>query len=123
MADSKVEKNINDYPEAISLKGTEELVEQMKKKVCKIIIGNEVKGTGFFCKTRFNNNELILLITTNQIINESILYKGKEKISLSINNDAEKREIELENRIKYTKEENNITIIEIKEEDNINNFF
>ena len=67
MAEIKV-KNTNDYPESISLKGTEEIVEQMKKKVCKIFIGNDIKGTGFFCKIPYNNNELKVLMTNNHII-------------------------------------------------------
>ena len=45
-----IEKNINDYPEAISLEGTEEIVKQMKNKVCQIYIENVIKGTGFLCK-------------------------------------------------------------------------
>ena len=45
-----------------------------------------------------------------------------EKITISINNDKEIKEIELNNRKKYTNKEYDISIIEIKEEDEINNF-
>ena len=70
------EKKINDYPDTVSLKGTEEIVKQMKKSICKILLGKK-KGTGFFCKIPFGNNLLPVLITNNHIIDEIIL---KEKI-------------------------------------------
>ena len=117
--------NIKIYPESISLEGTEEIVKQMKNKVCKIYIGENIKGTGFFCKIPYfqiNNFLLPVLITTNHIINEQNIGKNKEVISLSINNNKEKKEIELDNRIKYTSKEYNITIIEIKKEDKIDNY-
>ena len=61
------EKNIEDYPKSISLEGTEIILEQMKKKVCKINIGRK-KGTGFFCKIPYpdNNNLLTVLITNKE---------------------------------------------------------
>ena len=44
-------------------------------------------------------------------------------IIISINNDKNKyREIKLDNRMKYTNKDYDITIIEIKEEDKINNY-
>ena len=92
----------------------------MKKKVCKINIGRK-KGTGFFCKIPFPNdkNLLSVLITNNHVIDELIL-KNEKKIKVFIN--KEKKEIELENRIKYTNEEYDITIIEIKNKDKIEDY-
>ena len=95
----------------------------MEKKICKIKIGN-IRGTGFFCKIPFPNKENILnvLITANHIINDKLLKEEDGKISIKIKEETEKTIINLNNRIKYTNEEYDITIIEIKEEDNINNF-
>ena len=116
------ENNIKFYPKFVSLKGTETILDQMKEKVCKISIGNGIKGTGFFCKIPyFDDNQLLpVLITNNQIINESILNQENKKISLTVNNMG--REIGLNNRIKYTNKKYDITIIEIKEKDGISNY-
>ena len=118
------EKNKKYLLEAISLEGTEEIVKQMRSKVCKISIEDNIKGTGFFCKIPYpdKNNLLPVLISSNNIIDESRIKKEKEIISILINNDEELKEIELCNRIKYTNKEYNITIIEIKEIDKINNY-
>ena len=113
------EKEIAGYPKAISLKGTEEIIKQMKTKICKIFKDNGQKGTGFFCKVPYpnENNLLPVLITNNHIINELEMNKT---IALSINNDF--KELKLKDRIKYTNRELDITIIEIKNYDNINNY-
>ena len=113
------------YPTVINLECTKEIINQMEKNICKIKI-REIQGTGFFCKIPFQdkNNMLKVLITNNHVINEDILYKNDEKISIYIEEEKHIRKLNLNNRIKYTKkkEEYDITIIEIKEEDGINNF-
>ena len=64
----KYNNKIEDYPKSISLEGTEIIIEQMKKKVCKINIGNK-KGIGFFCKIPFPDiNNLLPVLITNYII-------------------------------------------------------
>jgi len=67
---------------------------------------------------------LTVLITNNHIINEDILYKKDAKISIFIKEEKKYKELNLNDRIKYTnkKKEYDITIIEIKENDGINNF-
>ena len=113
------------YPTVINLDCTKEIINQMEKNICKIKV-REKQGTGFFCKIPFsnNNNMLKVFITNNHIINEDILYKEDETISIYIEEEKHIRTLNLNNRIKYTKkkEEYDITIIEIKEEDGINNF-
>ena len=114
------------YPTVINLDCTKEIINQMEKNICKIKI-RENQGTGFFCKIPFpdKNNMLKVLITNNHVINEDILYKKDEKISIYIEKEKHFRKLNLNNRIKYTKkkEEYDITIIEIKEEeDGIKNF-
>ena len=110
------------YPDVISLENTKKIIQQMEKNICKIKIGN-MQGTGFFCKIPFPNkdNMLPVLITNNHVINENILFKEDEKISIYIEEKGS-RNINLNNRKKYTDKEFDITIIEIKDKDQINNY-
>ena len=98
-------------------------MEQMQKNICKIKIdGNQ--GTGFFCKIPFPNkdNMLPVLITNNHIIKQDILYKNDEIIKIKIKNDEKEKKINLNDRKKYTNEKFDITIIELKPKDEINDF-
>ena len=116
------ESKKDNYPDCISLECTEKILKQMKLKVCKILLDSG-NGTGFFCKIKFPNNKLIpVLITNNHVINESMLKDENQKIYYSIYNQKGIKYIKLNNRMKYTspKEKYDITIIEIKESDNIN---
>jgi len=94
----------------------------MEKNICKIKIGNE-QGTGFFCKIPFPNkdNMIPVFITNNHVINDKILKKDDEKISIFIEAQNSKK-IGLKNRMKYTNEEYDITIIELQDKDEINNY-
>ena len=117
------ESILRGYPNVISYECTKKIMEQMSKNICKIKIGEE-QGTGFFCKIPFPdiNNMLSVFITNNHIINDKILYKNNSKININIEEENEIKEINLNNRIKYTNKEYDITIIEIKENDNIKNY-
>jgi len=117
------ESILRGYPNVISYECTKKIMEQMSKNICKIKIGEE-QGTGFFCKIPFPdiNNMLSVFITNNHIINDERLYENNLKININIEEENEIREINLNNRIKYTNEEYDITIIEIKENDNIKNY-
>ena len=46
------EINKESYPKWISLKSSEEIIKQMKSKVCKIFLDSG-NGTGFFSKFHF----------------------------------------------------------------------
>ena len=119
------ESILADYPNVIPFDCTKEIPNQMEKCICKIKIGEE-QGTGFFCEIPFpdKENKLKVLITNNHVINEDLLYKDDSKISIYIKEEKQIRELNLNDRIKYTKkkEEYDITIIELKEEDGINNY-
>ena len=65
---------------------------------------------------------LSVFITNRHIINKELLYKDNEIIEISIEEENNIRKLNLNNRIKYTNEEYDITIIEIKNEDEINNY-
>ena len=111
------------YPQPISYDCNKKIIEQMEKNIFKIKIGNE-QGTGFFCNIPFPNKENMLpvIITNNHIIKENILYKNNEEIHLNIKGEKDIKTINLNNRLKYTNKDQDITIIEIKKEDNINNY-
>ena len=98
-------------------------MEQMKKCVCKIRL-KDIQGTGFFCKIPFPdiNNRLSVIITNNHVINEELLNTKGSKIAVEIKEENSLKKICLDNRITFTNREYDITIIEIKETDNINNY-
>ena len=125
MEEEAKEIQLTGYPNVIPLDSTKEIINQMEKNICKIKIA-QVQGTGFFCKIPFSNekNSLKVLITNNHIIDEDILYNKDKIISIYIKEKKKIKELNLSNRIKYTKnkEKYDITIIEIKEEEYINNF-
>ena len=66
---------LNGCPTTISYECTKKITEQMEKNICKIKIGNN-RGTGFFCKVPFpdENNMLPVFITNNHVIDDKILY-------------------------------------------------
>ena len=112
------EKLLKDYPVAVSLKSTDIIMEQMQKNICKIMANDGSKGSGFFCRIPFpdNNNKLTVLITNNHV------FKDLEK-GITIEYNDRYIEIDLKNRKKYKSEKYDITIIEIKAAiDNIDDF-
>ena len=125
MAEEEREDYLTGYPNVISFYCTQEIMNQMERNICRIKIGTK-QGTGFFCKIPFpdTNNMLKVLVTNNHIINEDILFQEDQKIPIFIKEEKKFKILNLNNRIKFTnkKEEYDITIIEIKEEDEINNF-
>jgi len=117
------EKMITGYPNTITYECTKKIIEQMENNICKIKIG-EVQGTGFFCAIPFpnKNKKLNVMMTNNHVINDKLLYDYNSKIEINIKKENKPKEIDLNDRLKYTNIEYDITIIEIKEKDNIKNF-
>ena len=111
------------YPNVISYKCTKKILEQMGKTICKFKLGSS-QGTAFFCKIPFNNkNDMIpVFITNNHLIGNELLYKKNLIIDFYIEEEKEPKKLNLNNRMKYTNEKADITIIELKKEDNIQNF-
>ena len=96
---------------------------QMNQCICKIYIKHGV-GTGFFCLISFPNgqNKIPVLITCNHILKDEDLQIEK-KINISFSNDEKIKEILIKKDRKiYTSREKDITIIEIKPNDDISNF-
>ena len=110
---------IEDSLSPISIESTEIILDQMKNSVCEIHLGKT--GTGFFVRIPYNNQILKLLITNNHVLNEKDIMIDNT-ISISLNNKKIRKEIKIDsNRKTYTNEKLDVTIIEIKDEDNINN--
>ena len=94
---------------------------QKYNAVCKIPVGNNSSGTGFFCEIKINGNLKKFLFTNNHILNEENIKKNK-KINIIIDNIPKKIEI-TDNRFKCTDPIIDYTCIEIMNEDNLNNGF
>ena len=121
--EGKNESLLTGYPKVITYECSKKIIKQMEQNICKIKIGQE-QGTGFFCKIPFpnKNNMLPVLITNNHVIDHKSLYNEDTKIKIDIEEEKEAKIIDLRDRIKYTSEKYDITIIELKEKDNINNY-
>ena len=120
--DEILQRLIVDSPNIISYETTKTWIEQMEQNTCKINIGN-LQGTGFFCEIPFpdENNTLPVFITNNHIINEKLLYQENLKIEIEIMEDGIKK-FNLKDRMKYTNKDYDITIIEIKDSDDLSNY-
>ena len=132
------ESELNNSPKVIKYESIKKIIEQMEKNICLIATEKisekksekesykesiQEQGTGFFCKIPFPNitNKLTVLITNNHIIDKDLL-DNKGKTTIYIENEKEGREMNFKNRMCYTNKEYDITIIEIKEKDNIKNY-
>ena len=89
--------------------------EKARRAICKIIINNIFKGTGFFMKTSDSKK---YLITNNSVISRDEINKNidietyyNKNMKLNIN----------DRQIKFFQSPKNITIIEIKKNDKIYN--
>ena len=109
--------------ESITIEKNNIIMSQLIKCVCKIYQTKENTGTGFMCEIPYKNQLLPVLITNNHVLNEKMIKKGKT-IKITFNNKKEKKYIKIDNSRKiYTNPYKDITIIEIKkEEDKINDF-
>jgi V8-like Glu-specific endopeptidase len=117
------EKVVNYHQKKIPIEIMKILFDYTEKKICKIYCNDGGRGTGFFCTIPLDdlNNNLKVLMTNNYIIGENDL-KPDKIIKFILNNEKEEKEIILdEERIKYTSEKYDITIIEIKDNDGIKN--
>ena len=119
MEEGENEGKITGYPTLIPYECNKKIIEQMEKTICKMKIGAK-QGTGFFCKIPFpnKNNMLPVFITNNHIIDNNLLKLKDAKIKIDTKEETEIKEIKLKDRIVYTNEEYDITIIEIKTNNN-----
>ena len=109
------EKELNDYPKPIFFEATKKILDQMKKCICQIIDGAN-RGTGFFAKLFINGKLVKVFITNNHVINKYYLETKKEII---INIYDKPKEIKIKGKVFITEEENDVTIIEVSEKEEI----
>ena len=115
------EKIIRNMPEPVSISGTETILNQMKNCLCKIKI-NQTYGTGFFCKIPYENEIMNVLMTNYHVLDENY-YNENNIFNLFINDDKDVKILNLKNERKaYFNEEYDLAMIELKEEDDINNY-
>ena len=115
------EKKIKNMPDPVTISGTETILYQMKNCICKIKI-NQTNGTGFFCQISYENETMNVLMTNNHIINENY-YNENNELHLFINDDKDVKILDLKIKRKtYFSKKYDLTMIELKESDNINHF-
>ena len=109
------EIDLEDHSNPISLEQMEHIIKQMKKSIFKIKCEKGV-GTGFLCLIPFPTklNLLPTLITNNHVLSENDIAIN-QKIDYLYNDDKDSNSIIIdENRKKYTNKDYDVTIIEIK---------
>jgi hypothetical protein len=115
------EAHIDGHLSSMSLQTMKYFCNQMERSICKIKKPNNINGTGFICKisNRENLETKNVLITCNHVLNEIDLTYGKD-IYLFFNNiNQVKLKINKLRKI-YTSQKYDVTIIELKSNDNIN---
>ena len=122
LSNTTPEKHIIDFPDPVSLSGTKTILRQMKKCICTMKIENKV-GTGFFCKIPVEKNKTMkCLMTCNHVLEEKN-YDEINEINLFLNDEEEVKVIDLTvERKTYFNKVNDITLIQLIDDDNINNF-
>ena len=118
----KKEKKIEGLPDPVSIAGTRKILEQLINCVCKIKVKGAI-GTGFFCKIPLGNNEIIPCLLTNHHVIDKQYYDQNKEINLLINDDKDIKSIDTsKKRITFFSEKYDISIIQLQESDNIQNF-
>ena len=107
----------------INISTTKKILNQMMNCICKIKIKG-ANGTGFFCKVPLNENKNINCLMTNYHVLKEEYFKENKEINILLNDDNESMKIDLNiERIIYHNKEYDITLIELKEEDKIKEYF
>ena len=115
------EKKINYSADPICISNMNKILEQMINCVCKIKTPGQ-SGTGFFCKISYEKNNIIVLITNYHVLNEKY-YEDNKELQILINDEKDAKILDLTKKRKtYFNEKYDVTIIELKIEDNINNY-
>ena len=112
-------------PQIIKYECSEIILNQARNNICKIKMKDGSQSTGFFWKIPFPDEFHLIpaLITNHHVINQTLLDKETEKVSLVIKAEKKVKTINLSNRMKYTNPDYDITILGLKEEtDDIKNY-
>jgi len=114
------EKKIENMANELSGEQTEKILSQMKVSICKIL-NKDGSGTGFFCTISIDktSERFKALITNNHVLDIEDIAPNK-KIKITINNSYFSNIIVIDSKRKvYTSVEYDITIIELRESDNL----
>ena len=114
MENTHLEKHVKNSTNPISLKGMDNITEQMKYSICKIH-KEGITGTGFLCNLPYKSNKILFLIINNHILNEEDIKKDNI-IEISFNNEEFFMNIPIdESRRTLTNKDLDFTLIEIKD--------
>ena len=102
--------------DGISLEKIQSLIEKMKRQICKFEKNDG--GTGFFCNIIYGYNKTLKVLITNDFILKKCDILIGNKIKLFIDNKPYEILLDKSRKI-YTNEEYHITIIEIKDKDEL----
>ena len=115
------EPSIN--PPSLTREEIEKILFQLSKYICKIQANEGRFGTGFFCKIPYQKKLLPVLITNNHVLKQDDI-KNNKIVKITIDDDKIEKDLKMdESRIRFTKEDMDFTLIEIKPIDKINYFF
>ena len=113
------EKELSNQPQAMSMRVFKMLEEISRTHVCKIFCEDGSHGTGFFLNINDLDINLKVLMTNNHVLNEKNIESDKT-IKFSLDNDKNFYSFLVgEDRKTYTNDYYDVTIIEIKKEDNL----
>ena len=112
------ESRLADFPKQISFQCNNKIIDQMEKCTCKIKYGNE-QGTGFFTKIPISKPDKFVpvLVLCNHTHKEKL--DEKDVISVIIESEKDTKIIDIKGRNYYTSKMYDVTIIELKDKDNI----
>ena len=115
------EAHIDGHLYSMSLQTMKFFCRQMECSIFKILKKNNISGTGFICKINSKDNlkKTPVIITCSHVLNENDLALGKE-IHLIFNNIKHVKIIINKLRKIYVNNDYDISIIEIKNNDDIN---
>ena len=104
---------MEDYPNPVTKQCTQKILDQMNKNfIYKINVTEEKFLIGFFCKIKNKNKKIPVMIINNYILYE----ENKDIINVSINNEMKKIKF---GNTRYLNKEFNISMIDIKEDKDI----
>ena len=110
------------FPSALSLEEISEILSQMMKCICRIELNENKFCTGSFVKISNNKRNMNCLLTSNEIINNDYI-KNNKQIKLFLNEGKVIKTISINNNKNiYINDKYGVTLIEIKDDNEINDF-
>ena len=106
------EGTIKEAVDSVTIKQTEEILNQMKKSICKI--KGKLTGTGFFCYINYEDKDIPCLITNYHVLDDNFIKQNK-KIEISMNDNDKIEDIFIDEKdILYLSPRNEYDAIIIK---------